>query len=380
MERALAVIGANDFQDRLIRRARALGYVTHVFAWEQGAVGRASADHFYPISITEKEEILKICRGLRLCGVVSVASDLAVPTVNFLAARLGLPGNAEADTAVCTNKYRMRARFLERGLPTPRFWLADETFAPPPDAVFPLIVKPTDRSGSRGVTLARDERALKEAVRRCIGCSFEKKAIVEAYIEGEEFSAESISFEGRHRLLAVTQKFTTNAPHFIETGHLQPARTPCSRQRVEEAVYRALDALGVRCGASHAEFRITPQGEVRFIEVGARMGGDCIGSDLVPLSTGYDFLKMTIDTACGRPPDFTQTGGPSPAFVRFVFTEADLATLAQVRREWPDVLVRASAMEVPGTRAVTDSSTRFGYYVGACADEDRLAAVLRRVF
>lgn len=84
-------------------------------------------------------------------------------------------------------------------------------------------------------------------------------------------------------------------------GHLQPAPlTDDIRKQVEETVFRALDALGVEFGAGHSELRINKKGEIRIIEIGSRMGGDCIGSDLVPLSTGQDFVGMVVDTAAGN--------------------------------------------------------------------------------
>lgn len=91
------------------------------------------------------------------------------------------------------------------------------------------------------------------------------------------------------------------APHFIETGHCEPSDLSEEMlQKVQKTMYAALDALQITDGASHGEFKITPDGEVRIIEIGSRMGGDCIGSDLVPLSTGYDFMEMVIDVACGK--------------------------------------------------------------------------------
>jgi biotin carboxylase len=368
LKKPLAVIGANDFQNRLILKAKELGYETHVFAWAAGDTGEKTADFFYPISITEKERILGECRKIKPAGVVSIASDLAVDTVSFLADRLHLPGNSPSVTKACTNKYAMRLRLRACGLATPGFVLSDGVF--PADAAplrYPLIVKPTDRSGSRGVTKAETPAELPDAVRRCTACSFEKKAIIEEFIEGEEFSAESISFEGRHTLLAVTKKFTTGAPHFIETGHMQPAQiAPELRMEIEREVRRALDALGVRCGASHAEFMLDRQGRVHFIEIGARMGGDCIGSDLVPISTGYDFIRMVIDAACGRAPSFEKSGETKAALIRFIFTEKDLARLDRIRAVRPQVLHRISMDGAPGSREVSDSSTRFGYYILAC--------------
>lgn len=117
----LVIIGANDFQNRLILKARELGFETHVFAWEDGAVGKKTANFFYPISITEKEEILRICKTIRPSGVATIASDLAVPTVNYVAQALSLNGNPYAVSLKCTNKFEMRQAFLNNEIPTPRF-------------------------------------------------------------------------------------------------------------------------------------------------------------------------------------------------------------------------------------------------------------------
>ncbi|MDQ9758371.1 ATP-grasp domain-containing protein, partial [Acinetobacter baumannii] len=86
----------------------------------------------------------------------------------------------------------------------------------------------------------------------------------------------------------------------IEVGHLQPSPLPQEiEEKVKENVFRALDALKVEFGAGHSELRIDSKGNIRIIEIGSRMGGDCIGSDLVPLSCGQDFTAMVIDTAAG---------------------------------------------------------------------------------
>ena len=87
----LVIIGANDFQNQLILKAKSLGYQTYVFAWADGAVGRENADFFYPISIVEKEEILEECKKIKPDGICSIASDLATITVNYVAEKLGLP-------------------------------------------------------------------------------------------------------------------------------------------------------------------------------------------------------------------------------------------------------------------------------------------------
>lgn len=368
MAEALCIIGANDFQDKLIKKAHDMGYATHVFAWEQGAVGKKSADKFYPISIVEKEKILDICREIKPVGVISIASDLAVVTVNYITNALGLVGNSLESTEVSTNKYKMRKRLKEKGVPTPGFTIvSSEEDCEKVNLEYPLFVKPTDRSGSRGVTKVYNIEEMKKAAGVCISESFEKRAIVEEVIDGEEFSTEFINYNGKHRLLAVTKKFTTGAPHYIETGHMEPASlSNTMKDRIETEVGKALDALGINNSAAHPEIRISKDGEINIIEIGGRMGGDCIGSDLVMLSTGYDFLKMTIDVACGKAPDMTRCCEPKAAFVRFIFGQEDLDLLNRIKVSNPETIYRISDIEPLGTHAVVDSSTRYGYFILRC--------------
>lgn len=358
----IVIIGANDFQRPLIQKAKELGYETHVFAWREGATGAADADHFYEISITEKEQILKICREIQPEGAVTIGSDLANITVQYLAKALSLTGNSDSCIEKTTNKYQMRKALQEAGIPVP-FFLEAGPGECPQNLSFPVIVKPTDRSGSRAITRVEKEEDLAPAIQRAQEQSFEHKAIVEACLSGREYSVETISFQGTHTCLAITKKFTTGEPHYIEVGHLEPA--PLSKEleeKVKETVYAALDALEVEYGAGHSELRIDDEGNIHMIEIGSRMGGDCIGSDLVPLSTGYDYVKMVIDTACGRKPEIPPKTCHTAA-IRFLMRERDQKALDRIRREHPENLKRAVVPQSFPKEEIRDSGGRPGFYI-----------------
>ena len=359
----LAVIGASYLQLPLIEKAKEMGFTTHVFAWAANDVGEAAADHFYPISIVEIDAITEKCREIGVCGVCSIASDLAAITVNTVAQRLGLPGNTLDCTARSTNKHLMRLTFEEHGDPSPKSVQVDgSTDLSALSLHYPVIVKPTDRSGSRGIFKLESPEGLADAVRASIGESFEKKALVEEFAEGQEYSVEGISYHGKHHILAMTLKYTTGAPHFIETGHLEPAPVDAATfERVKGVVTHALDSLGIRDSASHSELKIAPDGTIRLIEIGGRMGGDCIGSDLVRLSTGVDFVRAVIQVACGIEPDLTPVCEPHPAEVRFLFTADDVAEMERVRRT--DRFIRLVAYYPDNLGAATDSSNRAGCYL-----------------
>ncbi|RGY94783.1 ATP-grasp domain-containing protein [Clostridium sp. AM58-1XD] len=362
----IVIIGANDFQNQLIIKAKARGMETHVFAWEKGAVGKKNADFFYPISIIEKEKILQICREIQPNGVVSIASDLAALTVNYIAEKLNLIGNGMDSARVSTNKYLMRKAFEKRGDPSPKCYYSDELSNINFKSLrWPLIVKPVDRSGSRGITKISDLADLSSAIRSAEKESFSKKAIVEEFVEGEEFSVEYISYKGVHTFLALTKKYTTGAPHFIETGHVQPAAVSDEiLNKIKGIVEHALDTLMIKNGASHSELKVDNNGKIKIIEIGGRMGGDCIGSDLVQLSTGVDFINMVIDVACGRKPVFKKVCVPQKAEVRFIFNQEDINQLERIKLKNPESLYRVSDIDIiDSEHPVTDSSTRYGYYI-----------------
>lgn len=362
----LVIIGANDFQNQLILKAKSLGYETHVFAWKCGAIGEKTADYFYPISIIEKEKILDECKKIKPDGICSIASDLATLTVNYVADKLKLNANPDSITFWCTNKYAMRKKLAESNIQVPKFLKTNENLDI--DLLkkfsFPIIVKPTDRSGSRSITKVEKKEDVFDAIKKACSDSFEKMAIVEEFIEGNEYSCECISFKGKHTFLAFTKKYTTGAPNFIETGHCEPSDIlDANSKKIKKDIFRALDALGIQNGASHTEFKITPNGDVRIIEIGARMGGDCIGSDLVILSTGMDFVKMVIDVALNKEPDFTKVLVPRKTHIKFIFNKNDIKEMNNFRLNNPDKIYRISDMEIENLGKTIDSSSRIGYYI-----------------
>lgn len=369
----LAIIGASYLQNPLIEKAKAMGLQTHVFAWECGDVGEETADYFYPISIVEKEQILAQCKRIGIDGICTIASDLAAVTVNYVAHHLGLACNNPSCAEKSTNKHKMRKAFEAGGDPSPKSILVHSLADLEGISLrYPLIVKPTDRSGSRGITKLETPDGLQQAIDASKEHSFENAALVEEFATGQEYSVECISYQGKHQLLAITLKYTTGAPHFIETGHLQPA--PLSEQvaqRVQQVVFHALDSLEITNGASHSELKIAADGTIRLIEIGGRMGGDFIGSDLVALSTGVDFMRAVIDVALGNAPDLTPSDAVGAAAVRFVFSEKDLQVLQNIKAQEPEILVREEVSEIED-RDVTDSSSRFGAYILADSNPAKL--------
>ncbi len=363
----IAIIGANEAISMLIKKAKEKGYETHAFAWASGDSGEKEADVFYPISIAEKEKIAEKCKELGVIGVASITSDFAVNTVNYVARTLGLVGNSEKTDEVARNKYKMRCAFCEAGLFTPHFCETDNDFdiSLVSGFKFPLIVKPTDRWSSKGVTRVEKPEDLCEAIAVAVKESMNGKAIVEEFMDGPEYSAECICYNGNFDILTFTKKQTTGFPHYIETGHIQPSDIPEKyHSEIKEQIYRALKALDIQNGAAHAEFRIIDGvSKIGIIEIGARMGGDYIGTDLTPISTGKDYIGMVVDIACGKSPDSSVKSQPSKVCVKFILSQGDYDEYLNFSRENPGKIVRSLIGNTKFNHQVVDSSTRYGYYI-----------------
>jgi biotin carboxylase len=359
----LAVIGASYLQQPLVEKCKELGVYSICFAWEEGAVCKDLCDKFYPISTIDKDAILKVCQEEKIDGITTIASDVATLTVCYVAEKMGLVGNPDKYSQTTTNKYLMRQCFMEYGVPSPKFTLVDDDdHYQITGFKFPLIVKPTDRSGSRGVEKVLDPVQLEEAISRARKESFEHKAVIEEFVTGREISVESISYQGKHHILQITDKVTTGSPFFVELEHHQPSSLPEDvKLRVREIVLCALDALHIEYGASHAELKITEDGDIRVIEIGARMGGDFIGSDLVKLSTGYDFLKGVIGVAFGEfdEPILTECNYSG---VYFLSEETkELMPIIQNANNYPEI-VKAEITETV-LRHIENSADRSGYLI-----------------
>lgn len=365
--KTLAIIGAAYYQRPLYMKAKEMGLYVLGFAWRDGAVCAELADEYYDISVVEKEQILKICQEKHIDGVCTIASDVAAPTVAYVAEQMGLIGNSYEASLRSNNKYLMRQAFIKAGVPCPIFKCLTQgvnelTSEGVKEMGLPLIVKPSDRSGSLGVTKVVKEEDLLPAIKAAQEYSFKHEAMVEQFIEGREISVEFISYKGVHYPLQITDKVTTEAPHFVELAHHQPAdMTKQQYDEIYDLTKRALTALGVDNCASHSEYRITEDGKIYIMEIGARMGGDFIGAAMVKLSTGFDFVQGVIEVALG---EFIEPVFGEQKYSGVLYVSEETKQLMPVLENWqsyPDLV--AGEITRPGLRPIYCSADRTGYLV-----------------
>lgn len=295
----LAIMGASKWQLPIYLKAKEMGIETHGFAYEKGAVAKDYADYFYPISLADKDDILKKCKAIGVDGVTTCASDYATETSCWVGERLGLNTNTYQTVVNIHNKawVREQTKYLT-SIHQP------QTLTGKLDAIdipfFPCIVKPVHGSGKRGVWFVNNLQDF-EFVKTHSDYQNGEDALVEQFIIGREYSVESLSFHSRHYVVQITEKYSDGAPHFVELSHHQPAQISDEyKDRISNAICDILSSVGFSNGASHIEIKITKDGRIFLIDLNPRGGGDYISTHLVPLSTNCDFSKEIINVALNR--------------------------------------------------------------------------------
>lgn len=302
----LLIIGASHLQLPAIQKAKEMGLYVGVVDFNPDAVGISAADEYFNISTIDEEGVYQAARKFRADGIMTLATDMPMRSVAYAANKLGLVG-ISYDTAIkATDKGEMIKAFEASNVEHPWYYILsslDELETVENRITFPCISKPVDNAGSRGVMLVHSRGELNEAVKYSSLNGRNGGVIIEEYLEGSEVSVEIIVVDGTVHILQITDKLTTGAPHFVEMGHSQPSQLEDENiDAIRDLAVRAVRAVGINNGPAHVEIMLTKKGP-RMIELGARMGGDCITTHLVPLSTGIDMIKATIDICLGNVPN-----------------------------------------------------------------------------
>jgi len=302
----LLIIGASILQLPAILKAKELGHFVAVADFNPKAIGISFADKYYNASTIDIEQICEVARKFKPEGIMTLATDMPMRSLAAATTLLGIPGITFETSVKATDKGEMIRAFKENGVESPWFHIVnnDANFKGiRQNLTYPCIIKPIDNSGSRGVILVNKDSELDHAYVYSKSQSRNGSVIIEEYLIGNEVSVEVMAVGGVSHILAVTDKLTTGSPYFVEMGHSQQSQlTGSNIESIKNLASRAVKAVGIDFGPAHVEIIVTKNGP-RMVELGARLGGDCITTHLVPLSTGIDMVKATIDVALGIKPD-----------------------------------------------------------------------------
>lgn len=334
MQKKMMILGASALQVPAIKKAKELGYQIILVDYDENAVGFALADVKLVVSTLDQEEVYRQALIYEPDVVITSTSDGPVRTAAYVNEKLGKRPDLSYENSLCaTIKSNMRERLQKCDVPIPKFYAAAdfEDFSRAVDRLGGrCIVKPADNAGSRGVVLldaekteteSEDFHAVKERVYRYSRENSRGGTVmVEEYMEGPEVSVEIMVVEGEPCMLAITDKYITPPPYFVELAHCEPSRLDAKTlDQIRNVAAQAVRAVGIENAPAHVEIKVTKEGP-KIVELAARLGGDFITSKLVPLSTGIDMVGASVLLATGEKPELTpkrKTG----AAIHFIHTK-----------------------------------------------------------
>lgn len=305
MQKRVLFLGGAYAQIPIIKEAKSRNWYIITCDYLPDNPGHKLADEYYNISTTDIEGVYNLAKQVKPDFIIAYASDPAAPVASCVSERLGLPGNSYESVRILSEKDRFRNFLRENGFNTPKgITVTDENNNI--DAVdgleFPLIIKPTDSSGSKGVTKVENKNEIHKAIQYALSFSRNKRVIIEEFIEGEGSQLHGDGFVYNGDLIF---SFLGDHHYDLKVNPFVPYSTtwPSKKNieiisKVENEIRRVLKLLDYKFGAINIEARIKKD-MVYIMEIGPRSGGNFV-PQVINYSTNFDMVKATLDQISGE--------------------------------------------------------------------------------
>lgn len=363
-KKPVLIFGVGPLQESIIARAKKMGLYTVGIDPCEDATCRDCVDAFEVVPGQDYEGHCAVIEKYGIDAIITAATDKPLVMMARLAEKYGFPFYSVETAQWSTDKFQMKKRFELGGVPHAQGRLISKV-EEAEGLIFPVIVKPRDNSGSRGVKLCRDKNELQISINEALENSKLDTVLVEEFIEGPEYSIESLHHDGKSEVIQFTEKKTTEFPYNVELGHIQPANiTDENKQKIREIIAKIGKALNFENCPSHTELKINNRG-IFVIETSPRLGGDYITSTLTPLSTGVnledELLKISLGETINPQPMAVQYSG-----VRF-FAFKEGCVIEHVPNDefvktWPHVVdFSFNLQKGEKVHQITSSLNRYGH-------------------
>lgn len=374
-KKSVLIFGVGPLQLSIIKRAKRMGLYTVGIDPMADATCRDAVDAFEVVGGQDFEGTCAVVEKYCINAIVTAATDKPLVMMARIAEKYGFPFYSVETAQWSTDKFQMKERFELGGVPHAQGRLISKV-EEAEGLVFPVIVKPRDNSGSRGVKLCRDKNELQISIDEALENSKLDTVLVEEFIEGPEYSIESLHHDGKSEVIQFTEKKTTEFPYNVELGHIQPANiSDEKKQKIREIISKIGKALNFENCPSHTELKINERG-INVIETSPRLGGDYITSTLTPLSTGVnledELLKISLGEEISPSPTAVQYSG-----VRF-FSFEEGSVIKHVPNEefvkgWPHVVdFSFNLKEGERVNRITSSLNRYGHLTLTAGNRDAI--------
>ena len=302
----LMILGAGQCQVPIIKQAQQMSFETIAVSVGGDYPGLSVADKSYEIDVCEKEKILEVAQQEEISGILTDQTDISVPTVAYVAEQMGLPGIGYDCALRFTNKYKMRQYCEKIGVPVPKHFQAasiTEAYEAAKQLCFPLVVKPVDSQGSRGVSKVNNPHELEGKFQSALAKSACGIVVLEDFFRGTEVLIQGFASDFEFSNLIMGDREYFDLPDmFIPKQTIFPTLLREDlKQKVLDLNSYLISRFAPKFGITHSEYLVDDQtGEIRLVETAIRGGGVFISSDLVPLASGINVNALLIDLASGR--------------------------------------------------------------------------------
>ncbi len=382
-KKSVLIFGVGPLQLSIIERAKRMGLYTVGIDPMADATCRDSVDAFEVVGGQDFEGTCAVVEKYGINAIATAATDKPLVMMARIAEKYGFPFYSVETAQWSTDKFQMKHRFELGDVPHAQGRLISKV-QEAEGLVFPVIVKPRDNSGSRGVKLCRNAEELKASIEEALGNSKLDTVLVEEFIEGPEYSIEGLHYDGKSEVIQFTEKKTTEFPYNVELGHKQPANiSEENQQKIREIVSKIVKAMNFVNCPSHTELKINDRG-IFVIETSPRLGGDYITSTLTPLSTGINLEDQLLHIALGESVD-TKTGRVEKASGVHFFClpegrveKIDTKALEEAKN-WPGIYsLNIKLKEGDEVHQITSSLNRYGEFIIETEERSLLDKLIKK--
>jgi biotin carboxylase len=305
----ILLLGGSPFQIPSILYAKSAGYYVVTCDYCPENPGHQYGDEYVNVSTTDLKAILNLSRKLEIDGILAYASDPAAPTAAYVAEKMGLPGNSYKAVKILSEKDLYRSFLRMNKFNTPRyggFNTFNDFSKNSEEFTYPVLVKPVDSSGSKGITLVKDLWEMGDAINYAMKFSRCKRFIVEEFIEKKypQLDGDIFVYNGKINAYYLgDQRNDIDVNPFVPSSINFPSLLPeVLHEKIKSELQRAIDLLKIKFGGFNIEVIIDENDQVYLMEIGARNGGNCI-PEIIKCASNVDMIKMSVDACMGVEPE-----------------------------------------------------------------------------
>ncbi len=307
-KKRILFLGGSYAQIPIIKEAKKRGWYIITCDYLPQNPGHKLANEYYNVSTTDKEGVLNLAKKVKPHFVVAYASDPAAPVAAYVSEKLGLPGNPYETVQILSNKDLFRNFLKNNGFNTPKYIIITDSDSEVAiekirNLQFPVIVKPTDSSGSKGITKIEKIDDFNNAFKYALIFSRNKRIIVEEFIEskGSQLHGDGFVYNGKLIFSYLgDHHYNSQINPFVPYSTTWPSKkSEFEIKKVEKELEKVINLSGFKNGAINIEARISPKGEIYIMEIGPRSGGNFV-PQVINYSTGFDMVKATLDVINGQ--------------------------------------------------------------------------------